>query len=1457
MKSVVYLLTVAVIFLLEEIDGNQIQSSNLSCALVPGRSNSTYYEPVWDYIWIRRSCMFGRVFSDRYCLCIPTQLMRNTRRNTPNTCIFRGSKTYTRRIDPKNSYYQERVKTRKWAPKTCTSGLVFSPTHCRCIEDSRETCQYPGAITRTRKRDTDVNYFQQLTNSNTWERKRCYSGATFSLTKCYCTFGGSPVIVTTPEPENDIKICKHPKYGYFRKRDSNPQFYFQINNNKAWEKRACAVGGTFNSAICDCTYVKPTSESETTPKVEPEIPQKFCWDALSKTRRGTFRDERYYYELKGNTWKVIACQNGYIFSHDRCCCVLKSQITTPRTEPTGEPETEPTGEPETPFKVCPHKPSQSIRRATTNPQIYELKTTGGKWVKISCEAANQFNVKKCCCVPTGTTAQPEGTTKFSPKYCLDKLSSKRRATFRNERHYYELTDSLWRLEACKNGKIFSYEECCCVLKSKQTTNPWTEPTSEPKTEPTSKPETEPTGEPETEPTGEPEAQFQICPHNSSQSIRRGTKNPQIYEQVNKQGKWERKLCNGASRFNVKKCCCISPGEPETEPTGEPETPFEVCWHKSSQSKRRVTANPQIYEQKTTGGKWERKLCNGASRFNAKKCCCVSPGEPETEPTGEPETEPTGEPETPFEVCWHKSSQSKRRVTANPQIYEQKTTGGKWERKLCNGASRFNAKKCCCVSPGEPETEPTGEPETLFEVCRHKPSQSIRRSTTNPQIYEQVNKQRKWERKICNGASRFNAKKCCCVSPGEPETEPTGEPETEPTGEPETPFEVCWHKSSQSKRRATANPQIYEQKTTGGKWERKLCNGASRFSAKKCCCVSPGEPETEPTGEPETEPTGEPEAQFQICPHNSSQSIRRGTKNPQIYEQVNKQGKWERKLCNGASRFNAKKCCCVSPGEPETEPTGEPETEPTGEPETPFEVCWHKSSQSKRRATANPQIYEQKTTGGKWERKLCNGASRFSAKKCCCVSPGEPETEPTGEPETEPTGEPEAQFQICPHNSSQSIRRGTKNPQIYEQVNKQGKWERKLCNGASRFNAKKCCCVSPGEPETEPTGEPETPFEVCSHKPSQSIRRGTKNPQIYEQVNKQRKWERKICNGASRFNAKKCCCVSTGTTPAQPEGEPEHKPETEPTGKPETEPEGKPEGEPEIAEKICHHKPSKIQRKTFKVELFYYEKTGNTWMLKVCQNGYIFSYEECCCALKSKQIANPETEPEGKPESEPEGEPEGEPKPENEVQHAYCIDVISRAIRKNTTNPKQYKQLSSSFKWEVKYCPHSKRFSFKICCCVPVTPGQPEGEPEGKPETEPEGKPETEPEGKPEELFKICPHKPSESIRRNTTNPQFYEQMTIRNEWVKMSCGDASRFDVDQCSCIPTEKTTPTTTQRSYDTAQANIACKVGNGPLRKTDSDLRRYSEKVAGRWEDRICYSGGIFNKLICGCVYLKKIQK
>ncbi|XP_036363040.1 uncharacterized protein LOC115217256 isoform X13 [Octopus sinensis] len=869
MKSVVYLLTVAVIFLLEEIDGNQIQSSNLSCALVPGRSNSTYYEPVWDYIWIRRSCMFGRVFSDRYCLCIPTQLMRNTRLNTPNTCIFRGSKTYTRRIDPKDSYYQERVKTRKWAPKTCTSGLVFSPTHCRCIEDSRETCQYPGGITRTRKRDTDVNYFQQLTNSNTWERKRCYSGATFSLTKCYCTFGGSSVIVTTPEPENDIKICKHPKYGYFRKRDSNPQFYFQINNNKAWEKRACAVGGTFNSAICDCTYVKPTSESETTPKVEPEIPQKFCWDALSKTRRGTFRDERYYYELKGNTWKVIACQNGYIFSHDRCCCVLKSQITTPRTEPTGEPETEPTGEPETPFEVCPHKPSQSIRRATTNPQIYEQKTTGGKWVKISCEAANQFNVKKCCCVPT----------------------------------------------------------------------------SEPKTEPTSKPETEPTGEPETEPTG------------------------------------------------------------------------------------------------------------------------------------------------------------------------------------------------------EPETEPTGEPET----------------------------------------------------------EPTGEPETEPTGEPET------------------------------------------------------------------------------------------------------------------------------------EPTGEPETEPTGEPET----------------------------------------------------------EPTGEPETEPTG----------------------------------------------------------EPETEPTGEPETPFEVCPHKPSQSIRRGTKNPQIYEQMNKQRKWERKICNGASRFNAKKCCCVSTG------------EPETEPTGEPETEPEGKPEGEPEIAEKICHHKPSKIQRKTFKVELFYYEKTGNTWMLKVCQNGYIFSYEECCCALKSKQIANPETEPEGKPESEPEGEPEGEPKPENEVQHAYCIDVISRAIRKNTTNPKQYKQLSSSFKWEVKYCPHSKRFSFKICCCVPVTPGQPEGEPEGKPETEPEGKPETEPEtepeGKPEKPFKICPHKPSESIRRPTTNPQFYEQMTIRNEWVNMSCGDASRFDVDQCSCIPTEKTTPTTTQRSYDTAQANITCKVGNGPLRKTDSDLRRYSEKVAGRWEDRICYSGGIFNKLICGCVYLKKIHK
>ncbi|XP_036363042.1 uncharacterized protein LOC115217256 isoform X14 [Octopus sinensis] len=858
MKSVVYLLTVAVIFLLEEIDGNQIQSSNLSCALVPGRSNSTYYEPVWDYIWIRRSCMFGRVFSDRYCLCIPTQLMRNTRLNTPNTCIFRGSKTYTRRIDPKDSYYQERVKTRKWAPKTCTSGLVFSPTHCRCIEDSRETCQYPGGITRTRKRDTDVNYFQQLTNSNTWERKRCYSGATFSLTKCYCTFGGSSVIVTTPEPENDIKICKHPKYGYFRKRDSNPQFYFQINNNKAWEKRACAVGGTFNSAICDCTYVKPTSESETTPKVEPEIPQKFCWDALSKTRRGTFRDERYYYELKGNTWKVIACQNGYIFSHDRCCCVLKSQITTPRTEPTGEPETEPTGEPETPFEVCPHKPSQSIRRATTNPQIYEQKTTGGKWVKISCEAANQFNVKKCCCVPTGTTAQPEG---------------------------------------------------------------------------------------------------------------------------------------------------------------------------------------------------------------------------ETEPTGEPETEPTGEPET----------------------------------------------------------------------------------------------------------------------------EPTGEPETEPTGEPET------------------------------------------------------------------------------------------------------------------------------------EPTGEPETEPTGEPET----------------------------------------------------------EPTGEPETEPTG----------------------------------------------------------EPETEPTGEPETPFEVCPHKPSQSIRRGTKNPQIYEQMNKQRKWERKICNGASRFNAKKCCCVSTG------------EPETEPTGEPETEPEGKPEGEPEIAEKICHHKPSKIQRKTFKVELFYYEKTGNTWMLKVCQNGYIFSYEECCCALKSKQIANPETEPEGKPESEPEGEPEGEPKPENEVQHAYCIDVISRAIRKNTTNPKQYKQLSSSFKWEVKYCPHSKRFSFKICCCVPVTPGQPEGEPEGKPETEPEGKPETEPEtepeGKPEKPFKICPHKPSESIRRPTTNPQFYEQMTIRNEWVNMSCGDASRFDVDQCSCIPTEKTTPTTTQRSYDTAQANITCKVGNGPLRKTDSDLRRYSEKVAGRWEDRICYSGGIFNKLICGCVYLKKIHK
>ncbi|XP_036363052.1 uncharacterized protein LOC115217256 isoform X24 [Octopus sinensis] len=805
MKSVVYLLTVAVIFLLEEIDGNQIQSSNLSCALVPGRSNSTYYEPVWDYIWIRRSCMFGRVFSDRYCLCIPTQLMRNTRLNTPNTCIFRGSKTYTRRIDPKDSYYQERVKTRKWAPKTCTSGLVFSPTHCRCIEDSRETCQYPGGITRTRKRDTDVNYFQQLTNSNTWERKRCYSGATFSLTKCYCTFGGSSVIVTTPEPENDIKICKHPKYGYFRKRDSNPQFYFQINNNKAWEKRACAVGGTFNSAICDCTYVKPTSESETTPKVEPEIPQKFCWDALSKTRRGTFRDERYYYELKGNTWKVIACQNGYIFSHDRCCCVLKSQITTPRTEPTGEPETEPTGEPETPFEVCPHKPSQSIRRATTNPQIYEQKTTGGKWVKISCEAANQFNVKKCCCVPT----------------------------------------------------------------------------SEPKTEPTSKPETEPTG----------------------------------------------------------------------------------------------------------------------------------------------------------------------------------------------------------------------------------------------------------------------------------------------------------------------------------------------------------------------------------------------------------------------------------------------------------------------------------------------------------------------------------------------------------------------------------------EPETEPTGEPETPFEVCPHKPSQSIRRGTKNPQIYEQMNKQRKWERKICNGASRFNAKKCCCVSTG------------EPETEPTGEPETEPEGKPEGEPEIAEKICHHKPSKIQRKTFKVELFYYEKTGNTWMLKVCQNGYIFSYEECCCALKSKQIANPETEPEGKPESEPEGEPEGEPKPENEVQHAYCIDVISRAIRKNTTNPKQYKQLSSSFKWEVKYCPHSKRFSFKICCCVPVTPGQPEGEPEGKPETEPEGKPETEPEtepeGKPEKPFKICPHKPSESIRRPTTNPQFYEQMTIRNEWVNMSCGDASRFDVDQCSCIPTEKTTPTTTQRSYDTAQANITCKVGNGPLRKTDSDLRRYSEKVAGRWEDRICYSGGIFNKLICGCVYLKKIHK
>eukprot|EP00106_Octopus_bimaculoides_P013053 XP_014780495.1 PREDICTED: uncharacterized protein LOC106876448 isoform X5 [Octopus bimaculoides] len=634
MKSVVYLVTVAVIFLLEEIDGKQIQtSSNLTCALVPGRSKSIYYEPIWDYIWIRRSCMFGRVFSDRYCACIPTLLMIHTRQNTPNTCIFRGSKTYIRRADPKDSYYQERVKTRKWGTNTCKSGLVFSPTHCRCIENSHETCQYPGANTRTRKRDTDVNYFQQLTNSNTWERIKCYNGATFSLTKCYCTIG---VIVTTPEPEN-TKICKHPKYGYFRKSDSNPQYYFQINSNNAWEKKTCAAGGTFSSAICDCTYVKPTSESEVTPKVEPELPQKFCRHVPSYIQRRTFRDERYYYELRGSSWKLIACQNGYIFSHDKCCCVSKSNPETeptskpeteptgkPETEPTGKPETEPTGEPEAEYQVCGHKPSQSIRRATTKPQIYERMIKEGKWVKISCETGSRFNIKKCCCVSTG----------------------------------------------------------------------------KPETEPTGKPETEPTGKPETEPTAEPEAEYQVCGHKPSRSIRRATTNPQIYERMTKGGKWVKISCEAGSRFNDKKCCCVSTGKPETEPTGKPEH-FSICPY-PPQSIRRATANPQVYEQMTQGNKWVKISCEAATRFDSNQCRCIPESKPEITPvpTYEVQTTQRSFNTATKDIICHDKEKHTRKTDWDLRYYSEKISGTEWRTKLCDDGGVFNLQLCCCVFPAE-------------------------------------------------------------------------------------------------------------------------------------------------------------------------------------------------------------------------------------------------------------------------------------------------------------------------------------------------------------------------------------------------------------------------------------------------------------------------------------------------------------------------------------------------------------------------------------------------------------------------------------------------------------------------------------------------------------------------------------------------------------------------------------
>eukprot|EP00106_Octopus_bimaculoides_P013047 XP_014780489.1 PREDICTED: uncharacterized protein LOC106876448 isoform X1 [Octopus bimaculoides] len=781
MKSVVYLVTVAVIFLLEEIDGKQIQtSSNLTCALVPGRSKSIYYEPIWDYIWIRRSCMFGRVFSDRYCACIPTLLMIHTRQNTPNTCIFRGSKTYIRRADPKDSYYQERVKTRKWGTNTCKSGLVFSPTHCRCIENSHETCQYPGANTRTRKRDTDVNYFQQLTNSNTWERIKCYNGATFSLTKCYCTIG---VIVTTPEPEN-TKICKHPKYGYFRKSDSNPQYYFQINSNNAWEKKTCAAGGTFSSAICDCTYVKPTSESEVTPKVEPELPQKFCRHVPSYIQRRTFRDERYYYELRGSSWKLIACQNGYIFSHDKCCCVSKSNPETeptskpeteptgkPETEPTGKPETEPTGEPEAEYQVCGHKPSQSIRRATTKPQIYERMIKEGKWVKISCETGSRFNIKKCCCVSTG----------------------------------------------------------------------------KPETEPTGKPETEPTGKPETEPTSEPEAEYQVCGHKPSQSIRRATPNRQIYERMMKGGKWVKISCEAGSRFNIKKCCCVSTGTTPAQPEGENAFSPKFCLDKSS-NKRRGTFRDERHYYELRGSSWKLRACQNGYIFSHDKCCCVSKSNPETEPTGKPETEPTGKPETEptaepeaeYQVCGHKPSRSIRRATTNPQIYERMTKGGKWVKISCEAGSRFNDKKCCCVSTGKPETEPTGKPEH-FSICPYPP-QSIRRATANPQVYEQMTQGNKWVKISCEAATRFDSNQCRCIPESKPEITPvpTYEVQTTQRSFNTATKDIICHDKEKHTRKTDWDLRYYSEKISGTEWRTKLCDDGGVFNLQLCCCVFPAE-----------------------------------------------------------------------------------------------------------------------------------------------------------------------------------------------------------------------------------------------------------------------------------------------------------------------------------------------------------------------------------------------------------------------------------------------------------------------------------------------------------------------------------------------------------------------------------------------------------------------------------------